>query len=139
MWLGLFRIQRQNSYDHPMMHKLTLFGNVAAKAPSKSAMMSPIASRPTDTRIISSETPATIKSSLLSCAWIVLAGWITKVLASPTFVKWLASLKLSISLCSGFAAALGTKAKHSTKDSRAQELSGKFVRWMQLQAEIRYP
>ena len=44
-----------------------------------------MSSIPTDKRIISSEIPALCNSSLSSCAWVVLAGCITRDFASPTF------------------------------------------------------
>jgi hypothetical protein len=41
-------------------------------------------------------TPALFCSASLSCWWVVLAGWMTRVLASPTLARWLASLTLEM-------------------------------------------
>lgn len=53
------------------------------KAVSKSAIMSSISSIPTEMRTRSGVTPASSCSSAVSCAWVLEAGWMTSVLASP--------------------------------------------------------
>ena len=55
---------------------------------SKSAIKSSTSSIPTDTLIISGDTPANFCSSSFNCAWVVLAGCITKDFASATLAKW---------------------------------------------------
>lgn len=116
------------------------------RASSKSLMMSPILSIPTETcktgqkqqftetqgrtRIKSGVTPEASCSCSLSCWWVVVAGWITSVLASPynnvskrvycpmqgqwndyipTLAKWLASLRLSTVLLAAVASPLTPK------------------------------
>ena len=56
-----------------------------------SQIMSSMFSMPTEMRIVSSPTPAAARSSGGTCWWVVLAGWITRVLASPTLARWLES------------------------------------------------
>ena len=51
---------------------------------------------PTETLIKPGVTPEAICSALLNCSWVVLAGWITSVLASPTLANKLANLSESI-------------------------------------------
>jgi hypothetical protein len=51
---------------------------------SKSAIMSSICSVPTEIRMRSSVTPLLVRSSSLSCSWVVVHGWIASVLESPT-------------------------------------------------------
>ena len=58
-----------------------------ARACSKSALMSSMCSSPTETRTMVGVTPADACSSSLSCWWVVEAGWITRVLASPTLAR----------------------------------------------------
>ena len=58
-----------------------------ARACSKSALMSSMCSSPTETRTMVGVTPADACSSSLSCWWVVDAGWITRVLASPTLAR----------------------------------------------------
>jgi len=58
-----------------------------ARACSKSALMSSMCSSPTETRTMVGVTPAEACSSSLSCWWVVEAGWITRVLASPTLAR----------------------------------------------------
>ena len=53
---------------------------------------------PTETRTRSGVTPLATCSSSESCWCVVVAGWMTSVLASPTFARWLASLTLSMNL-----------------------------------------
>src|SRR5579859_4489140 len=67
-----------------------------SKAWAKSALMSSMCSMPTDTRMRSGVTPAERCSSAVSCWWVVELGWITRVLASPTLARWLASFTLSM-------------------------------------------
>ncbi len=62
-----------------------------SNALEKSSLMSSMCSNPTDTRMRSDPTPAANLSASVSCRWVVLAGWITSVLASPTLARWLAS------------------------------------------------
>ena len=51
------------------------------------------ASMPTLRRIKSGVTPAASCSSSLNCSWVVEAGWITRLLASPILARWLNSLQ----------------------------------------------
>jgi len=67
-----------------------------SKAWSKSAMMSSTSSMPTDTLTKSGVTPAESCSSGLSCWCVVVAGWMTSVLASPMLARCEASLTLSM-------------------------------------------
>ena len=57
---------------------------LVAKDCSKSAMMSSMCSVPTEIRMRSSVTPLFVFSSSLSCSWVVVQGWIARVLESPT-------------------------------------------------------
>ena len=58
--------------------------------------MSAASSIPIDKRIRSSPMPASASAAASNCAWVVEAGWITSVLASPTLARWLANVRLSI-------------------------------------------
>lgn len=58
-----------------------------AKDCSKSFMISSMCSVPTLMRIRSSDTPEFCFSSSLSCSWVVLQGWIARVLESPTLSR----------------------------------------------------
>ena len=58
-----------------------------SKDREKSALMSSMCSMPTDTRTRSLLTPEASCSASVSCWWVVLAGWITRVLASPTLAR----------------------------------------------------
>ena len=60
--------------------------------------MSSMCSMPTDTRTRSGVTPLAFCSASLSCWCVVVLGWMTSVLASPTFARWLASFTLSMNL-----------------------------------------
>ena len=51
-------------------------------------MMSRGSSSPTEILTRSSPTPAAARSATDICWWVVLAGWITSVLASPTLARW---------------------------------------------------
>src|SRR5271169_2473956 len=62
----------------------------------RSSTMSGAASRPTERRTRSSPTPEAASSSALIWEWVVLAGWITKVLASPTLARWEARRRASM-------------------------------------------
>ncbi len=68
----------------------------AVRAWSRSHRMSSTSSRPTLIRTRSSGTPATASCSAESCWWVVDAGWMTSVRASPTFARWLASCRDSM-------------------------------------------
>ena len=69
---------------------------VAFRAWSISQSKSFISSIPTDILIMSGLTPADSCSSSFSWACVVLAGCITKDLASATFARWENILRLSI-------------------------------------------
>lgn len=56
----------------------------ALKDCSKSAMMSSMCSVPTEMRMRSSVTPLSIRSCSFSCSWVVVHGWMARVLESPT-------------------------------------------------------
>src|SRR5271156_1465195 len=70
-----------------------------AKAWSMSAMMSSMCSIPMDRRIVSGRIPAFTSSSSDSWRWVVEAGWMARVLASPRLssrlTSWSASKKAS--------------------------------------------
>ncbi len=51
-------------------------------------------------------TPVAACSSSVSCWWVVLAGWMTRLLASPTLARRLNSLTLSMKRPAGVDAAL---------------------------------
>ena len=55
---------------------------------SMSSMMSSTFSMPTERRMKSGVTPVASCSSSESCWWVVVAGWMTSVLASPTLARW---------------------------------------------------
>ena len=63
---------------------------------SRSHRMSSTSSMPTDSRIMSGRTPARASSSSSSCRWVVDAGWITSVLASPMLARWLRNSQASM-------------------------------------------
>src|SRR5581483_7165754 len=58
-----------------------------SKAWSRSQRMSSMSSMPIDKRIMSGDTPALICSSSESWRWVVDAGWMTSVFASPTLAR----------------------------------------------------
>mmetsp|Transcript_13807 Transcript_13807/g.33267 ORF Transcript_13807/g.33267 Transcript_13807/m.33267 type:complete len:387 (-) Transcript_13807:250-1410(-) len=72
-----------------------------SSACAKSAQMSSMCSMPTLTRIISCVTPLAVCSVSVSCLCVVLAGWMTRVLASPTLASWLARRTASMNLIPG--------------------------------------
>ena len=53
--------------------------------------MSSTCSMPTDSRTMSSGTPAASSSSGVSWEWVVVALWIASDLASPMLARWLNS------------------------------------------------
>src|SRR6185437_7069875 len=59
-----------------------------AKPCSRSQIRSSTDSRPTDNRTVPGLTPAARSSSSLSCRCVVLAGWMTRLFASPTLARW---------------------------------------------------
>ena len=63
---------------------------------SRSHKMSSMSSSPIDKRIMSGVMPPARCSSSLSCWCVVLAGWITSDLASPTLARWLNRFRLSM-------------------------------------------
>src|SRR5438105_6897721 len=69
---------------------------------SMSHRMSSSVSMPTEMRIMSGVTPALTRSASSICLWVVDAGWMTSVLASPMLARWLmncaASMKRSPAL-----------------------------------------
>ena len=54
------------------------------------------ASMPTESRTSSSPNPAALSCAASICWCVVLAGWMTRVLASPTLARWLASRSASM-------------------------------------------
>src|SRR5665213_1145381 len=68
----------------------------AFRAFSKSQIRSSASSNPTLRRIASGSTPLLFISSSESWAWVVLAGWMTSDLASPTLARWLHSSSASM-------------------------------------------
>src|SRR6202044_3287744 len=72
-------------------HAVAFFPAVAAtrlKPCSRSQMRSSTDSVPTDSRTVPAPTPAARSSSSLSWRWVVLAGWMIRLLASPTLARW---------------------------------------------------
>src|ERR1700743_933181 len=70
---------------------VTLFPVVAAtcaKPCSRSQSRSATDSVPTESRTVPGPTPAARSSSSLSWRWVVLAGWMIRLFASPTFARW---------------------------------------------------
>ena len=55
---------------------------------SRSHRISSISSSPMLRRMKSGVTPALAICSSFSCAWVVLAGWMARLLASPTLARW---------------------------------------------------
>ena len=70
----------------------------SAKASSKSSLMSSMCSMPTETRTWSGVTPALFCSASVSCWWVVEAGWMTSVFASPTLARCDASFTASMNV-----------------------------------------
>jgi hypothetical protein len=58
--------------------------------------MSSMSSRPIESRIMSAVTPAASCSAALNCWWVVEAGWITRLRASPMFARCEKSCALSM-------------------------------------------
>ena len=67
-----------------------------------SSIKSSKSSIPIESLIKSSVIPDLFKSFLLNCAWVVLAGWITRDLVSPILAKWEKSFKWSINFMALF-------------------------------------
>ena len=63
----------------------------AASARSRSHTMSSASSMPTERRTRSAGTPAATSASSDSWRWVVLAGWMISVRASPMLARWLHS------------------------------------------------
>src|SRR5258708_4657925 len=59
----------------------------AASPRARSRVRSESVSSPTESRIVPGPTPAAASSSSLSWRWVVLAGWMTRLFASPTFAR----------------------------------------------------
>ena len=59
-----------------------------AKPCSRSQIRSSTDSVPTDSRTVPGPTPAARSSSSLSWRCVVLAGWMIRLFASPTFARW---------------------------------------------------
>ena len=55
-----------------------------------------MSSMPTLRRTKSGLTPAVVCSSAVSWLWVVVAGWIARLLASPTLAGWLNNCRLSM-------------------------------------------
>lgn len=73
-------------------------GQISARASSRAPVMSSMCSSPMERRTSSGVSPALRWSSSESCEWVVLAGWMIRLLASPTLARMLNSLMLSTSL-----------------------------------------
>src|SRR3954462_3496002 len=73
-------------------HAVATVRSTAAAAPSKpcwrSHSRSSTDSVPTERRTVPGPTPAARSSSSLSWRCVVLAGWMTRLFASPTFARW---------------------------------------------------
>ena len=82
---------------------------------------------PTETRIRSALTPdGLLLGSSVSCWWVVVAGWITRVLASPTLARWLASSTRVDERAAGLRAALDAEGEHRP-EAVVQVALGPFV------------
>ena len=71
----------------------------AAKPCSRSQIRSSTDSRPTDSRTVPGPTPAAWSSSSLSWRWVVLAGWMIRLFASPTLARCDQSVTLRMRSC----------------------------------------
>src|SRR5208283_4935078 len=70
-----------------------------AKPCSRSQIRSSTDSVPTDSRTVPGRTPAARSSSSLSWRCVVLAGWMIRLFASPTFARWDQSVTPRIRSC----------------------------------------
>src|SRR5579872_1900995 len=86
---------RRRSVQHPLNVKRVLVcGQVSHSSPSttanpcsRSQIRSETLSSPTDSRTVPGPTPVARSSSSPSCRCVVLAGWMTRLFASPTFAR----------------------------------------------------
>ena len=93
---------------------------------------------PTDSRTMSSPMPAAASCAALICWCVVLAGWITRVLASPTFARWLARRSDSMNLAPAARPPLYAEADHRTRAARQQPSRQLVVRVIR-QTRMQYP
>src|SRR6266542_2599773 len=70
--------------------------DTARRPTSRSSIRSSTDSRPTERRIVPAEMPAAVSSSSESWRCVVLAGWMTRLFASPTLARWLHSESASM-------------------------------------------
>ena len=110
----------------------------SANACPKSHRISSISSMPMLSRMKSGLTPAPTISSSLSWLWVVVAGWIARLLASPTFARWLKSFRLSMNRRPGFQPALDAKAEDRAR-ALGQVLRGPRVVGMRGEAGMADP
>ena len=110
-----------------------------SSACAKSAQMSSMCSIPTETRIMSCDTPDAFCSASVSCSCVVDAGWMTNVLASPTLASWDASLTESMNLVPAARPPLTPKVSTAPWEFRAEVLVRAPVVRMVGQAGIRDP
>src|SRR4029077_12546167 len=80
-------IPRQVELAHAGAPSLPAVAATSAKPCSRSQIRSSTDSVPTDSRTVPGPTPAARSSSSLSWRWVVLAGWMIRLLASPTFAR----------------------------------------------------
>ena len=60
---------------------------IAPNPRSKSSIMSMTSSRPTDNRTIPGEIPTFARSSTVNLEWVVVDGWVIRLLASPRLLE----------------------------------------------------
>src|ERR1700722_1424015 len=66
---------------------------------SRSQIRSSVFSMPTESRIVPGRTPAAASSRSSSCRCVVLAGWMTRLFASPTFARCDHKVRQRINSC----------------------------------------
>merc|ERR1719362_2838500 len=107
----------------------------SCKACSRSLMMSFGFSMPMERRTSSGGTPPARISSSDICEWVVVAGLIASVLASPTLATWLISPSASMNLPP---ASLAAKDHHGPTFA-LQILLVEVVHWVIGQAGVAHP
>src|SRR5208282_3850016 len=90
VFLAQQREAKQQSDPGPGQRRITraVHGDATSSAWPISHRISSSVSRPTESRIISGNTPAARCSASSSWRCVVEAGWITRVRASPTLARW---------------------------------------------------
>ncbi len=107
-------------YSHPRIsihlniHENEKFTHTCLSAWSRSQRISSISSSPMLKRMKSGETPASICCCLVSWLCVVVAGWMARLLASPTLATWLKSLQAVNEFPAGRCTAFDAKAQNGT-------------------------